>query len=87
MNMQLSKIDVVQKQEPKIVVMSEDSEDTKELSDYDKFQQKFAKIIEERTEHNSEYINKTGWIDRNDDGSYDIFEGYGFSHGIFFNRG
>lgn len=51
--------------------LNEDSEGKKK-SDYDKFQQRFAEIIEERTEQNPDYINKTGWIDRNEDGSYEV---------------
>lgn len=44
----------------------------KSLSDYDRFQRRFAQIIEERKQSNKYHINKTGLIDRNDDGSYRV---------------
>lgn len=44
----------------------------KKLSDYDRFQKRFAQIIEERKQKSKEFINKTGLIDRNEDESYRI---------------
>jgi hypothetical protein len=41
-------------------------------SDYDRFQKRFAEIIEERKQHNDDYIIKTGKIDRNSDASYTV---------------
>jgi hypothetical protein len=44
----------------------------KRLSDYDRFQKRFAEIEEERKQQDKEFINRTGLIDRNDDGSYKV---------------
>jgi hypothetical protein len=44
----------------------------KEMSEYDRFQRRFAEIIEERKERNPEWVTDTKLIDRNDDGSYKI---------------
>lgn len=40
--------------------------------DYDKFQKQLEETTEQNTQHNKDYINKTGLIDRNDDGSYQV---------------
>jgi hypothetical protein len=42
------------------------------LSDYDRFQKRFAEIIDERQQHDEDYVTKTGKIDRNSDGSYSV---------------
>lgn len=42
------------------------------LSDYDRFQKRFAEIVDERQQHNDDYTLRTGKIDRNDDASYTI---------------
>jgi hypothetical protein len=42
------------------------------LSDYDRFQKRFAEIVDERQQHNDDYTLRTGKIDRNDDASYTV---------------
>jgi hypothetical protein len=69
---QESEQEIMKKEIKKIMQESKPKYQDKRLSDYDRFQKRFAEIIDERTQHDKDFINKTGWIDRNDDGSYKV---------------
>jgi hypothetical protein len=61
-----------QTEQQSVSLQQEKKQGIGKITDYDKFQKRFAEIVDDKTQHNSEMINKTGLIDRNDDASYKI---------------
>jgi hypothetical protein len=55
-------------------IITNDNKNTDQTkTDYDKFQNRFSEIIDERTQHNPKYIIESDKIARKDDASYDIY--------------